>query len=625
MAYSPAYMKTPTPKPIQTFKFPNGNNGGMNLRVQADQINQNQSPDMLNMCYREGVPSNRWGFNKVNSTSFGITPIRGMFSFNKPGGTKVILVAWGGKIYSLNTTTYALTSLCTGTKATLTDADTYFFTMGGKAYIYNGTDYCFYDGTNPVADVVGYVPTITTGRGSSGGGVANEELNYLSCYWKDSFTTVSGTTAYTLSFIGLTADTDTKAWLNGTELVLGVGYTVDIATGIVTLDADPGDNTDGLVVQAKKAGLEDTTLITKCTKFELYGGKNDNRIFGCNGNMRYRCYINDPTYWPLSGYEQITSSSEDIVGFGKMLDYLINLKEQSLSYTAAEEDSSGNPLWSVYPLNDEYGCLAPDTIKPVMSGLIFLAQTNEGSPAGFVYLSPSLVRSQMNVIPISRDINTSVHSAEGVKGLNDYTRAELEAAKAFVYDDKYWCRIGDRCWVLDLRYSDFANGVYVWYPYNGNPAKANCFLDDEGDFYIGDSTNGYIYKEEPDDVNEDGVLLDFYWTSPQVFNGSRTYYKDYEELAISFGRQVRANNKITFITDDGKEEVVVAVQAANAFDFGDIDFSAWTFGANPYPSTQPEIVGYSAEYLQWKIENDEKDVGLVILDQELTFQWGERV
>jgi hypothetical protein len=80
-----------------------------------------------------------------------------------------------------------------------------------------------------------------------------------------------------------------------------------------------------------------------------------------------------------------------------------------------------------------------------------------------------------------------------------------------------------------------------------------------------------------------------------------------------------------FITDDGKEEVVVAVQAANAFDYGDIDYSAWSYGANPFPSTQPEIVGYSAEYLQWKIENDEKDVGLVILDQELTFQWGERV
>jgi len=101
--------------------------------------------------------------------------------------------------------------------------------------------------------------------------------------------------------------------------------------------------------------------------------------------------------------------------------------------------------------------------------------------------------------------------------------------------------------------------------------------------------------------------------------------KEFEELYITFGRQVIGNNKLTFITDDGKEEVLIVVQTANLFDYSSLDYSAWSYGANPYPSTQPEIVGYSAEYLQWKIQNDMLDEGLVILGQELTYRIGERV
>jgi hypothetical protein len=197
-------------------------------------------------------------------------------------------------------------------------------------------------------------------------------------------------------------------------------------------------------------------------------------------------------------------------------------------------------------------------------------------------------------------------------------------AKSYIYDDKYWLKVGDRCWILDLRESDFAQGKYCWYPYDGVPAAANCFLDYDGDLYIGDDTAGLIYKEGTSE-DENGAALDFYWTSPIVYCGTRTWMKDFEELFVTFGRQVIGNNKLTFITDDGEETVAVIVQAANLFDYGSLDYSTWTYGVNPFPSTQPEIVGYSAEYLQWKIQNDELGQGLVILAQELTYRIGERV
>jgi hypothetical protein len=515
-------------------------------------------------------------------------------------------------------------------RADLTDADTYSFPFDDKTFIYNGTDFLYYDGTKigKVIDIA-YVPTVSNKRTPAGVGVIGEQLNFLSPSWKDSFNGTASDTAYKLSYVA-----DSVAVYTNGVLVAPADYT--FPTGgtdytVVTFGVAQGEGVDNVVITGTKAELTDPTVITRCTQFIVYGGKNDNRVFACRLNVRYHSGLEDATYWPIDAFEIITSDAEDITGFGKMIDYLINLKKRSLTYTDIEQDSglfNGTTIWPVYPLNDEFGCIAKDTIKSVNNGLIFLAGTNEGSPAGVAFLSTSAVRDQLNVQIISRDINTSVDLT--LLGLLDYTDAELTGAKAYIYDDKYWLKVGDRCWILDLRMSNFSQGLFCWYPYDGKPADANCFLNYSGHLYLGDDTTGLIYKDNAglasnEAANEDGAALDFYWTSPLVSCGTRTWTKDFEELFISFGREISGHNALTFITDDGKEVVIVTVQAAQIFDFGNIDFANWSFGSNPYPSTQPEIVGYSSEYLQWKIQNNVLDEGLIILAQELTYRIGERV
>jgi hypothetical protein len=498
--------------------------------------------------------------------------------------------------------------------------------MNDKVYIYNETDFCYYDGTNPVANVVGYVPIVSNKRTPAGVGVIGEQLNFLSTLWKDSFNGTASDMVYKLSY----AADSVVVYTNG-ALVAPTGYTfptggTDYTT--VTFGTTQGAGVDNVVITGTKAGLTDSTAITKCTQFIVYGGKNDNRVFACRLNVRYHSGLEDATYWPTDAFEIITSDAEDITGFGKMIDYLVNLKKRSLTFTNIDQDTNGNTIWPIYPLNDEFGCIAKDTIKSVNNGLIFLAGTNEGSPAGVVYLSTSAVRDQLNVQIISRDINTSVDST--LTGLLGYTVAELEGAKAYVYDDKYMLKVGNRCWILDLRMSNFSQGLFCWYPYDGKSADTNCFLDYSGHLYLGDDSAGMIYKDNvglasDEETNEDGAALDFYWTSPVVSCGTRTWTKDFEELFITYGRQVSGHNVLTFITDDNREVVNVVIQTAQMFDFGNIDFANWSFGVNPYPSTQPEIVGYSSEYLQWKIQNDMLGEGLVILAQELTYRIGDRV
>jgi len=503
----------------------------------------------------------------------------------------------------------------------LADTNVKFFSFLDVLYFYNGTNYYYYNDLDggPVTDIA-YVPTITLGRAPTGGGTANEDLNYLSNSWKDSFSGTADAEEYHLSFAGL-SDTPVKAWVNGELKEETTDFTVDRATGIVAFNTLPGEGTDNVVIQAEKANLMNPNYILQATQFIIYGGKNDNRVFACRGNTRYHSGLNNPTYWPESNYAAITSDAENLVGFGKMYDYLINLKENSLTFTTIDSDPGGDIIFPVYPLNDEYGCLAPDSIQPVANGLIFLAQTATGAPAGVVYLSPTTVRNQLNARVISEDINTSVHA--GITGLTEYSRAEQAAAKSYIHDKKYWLRVGDRVWILDLRESDFSMGKYCWYPYDGPAAKANCFMEHEGNFYVGGDTGGIIYREN-DELNDIQDAINARWTSPIVFCGSRSWTKDFEELHIVFGPQVRANHTLSFITDDGQEDVPLEIESARIFSYADISYGEFTYGSNPYPSKQTELVGYSAEYLQWIIANNELNQGLTILSQELDYLWGER-
>jgi len=504
----------------------------------------------------------------------------------------------------------------------LADANVRFFNFLDCLYFYNGTDYYYYNDTDggPVT-AIAYVPIITLGRAPTGGGTANEDLNYLSNSWKDSFSGTADAMEYHLSFGGLSA-TPVKAWVNGELKGETTDFTVNRTDGIVTFSTPPGAGTDNVVIQAEKADLMNSNYIRQCTQFIIYGGKNDNRVFACRGNTRYHSGLNNPTYWPENNYAAITSDAENLVGFGKMYDYLINLKEYSLTLTAIDADASGYGIFPIYPLNDEYGCLAPDSIQPVANGLIFLAQTATGAPAGVVYLSPTTVRNQLNARVISEDINTSVRV--GITGLTEYTMAEQAAAKSYIHDKKYWLRVGDRVWILDLRESDFFQGKYCWYPYDGPAARANCFLEYGDDFYVGEDTNGIIYKEIDGGLNDGSAAIKSRWTSPIVFCGSRSWTKDFEELHIVFSPQVLADHTLTYITDDGTEEVDIAIQSARVFIYTNIKYGAFTYGTNPYPSKQTEMVGYSAEYLQWVISNSQLNQGLTILAQELDYLWGER-
>ncbi len=504
----------------------------------------------------------------------------------------------------------------------LSNAPIMFFDFGKRCYFLDGNDYYYYDGTTAgkVTDIA-YVPTIAQGKNPDGtGGYAHEELNILSNSWKEEFAGTVDDTDYVLT---IEADS-VVCWKDGV-LIDPADYTFPAGETDyrkVVFNVAPGEVI--ITIQGTKDKLNDPSDITQCTIAQEWGGKNDTRVFFTGNpdisNRRWRCGLFDPTYFPLSGWDDIGSDAEANKGLGRLLDYQVIFKESTMYYSSVEgPDSQGNVSFPSLPMNEEYGCMAPRTIQPAQGGLLALAKE------GVTFAVPSFVRGQLNVRMISEKINSGQLWG---RGINDFTLDEREAAHAYISDQKYYLHIKDMVWVLDLRYSNLPQGQYCWYPFTGIPGKAMCYLEKDELLYVGDQAKEVVYKQytPKDDLRfrDDNTAIDAWWTSPMIF-GYRNWIKFFRQLNITFGGQVIASHSLTFITDDWTEDIEMVFQDTRAFDYGEIDYGMWTYGCNPYPSTEPEKVGYKGEYLQWKIRNNNIGENLEILAQNLLYSRAKKI
>jgi len=625
----------------ETYSFDSGFAGGLRIDMSPDRIPQNSSNDMENITYSGGTPDKRFGFARVNTTSWGATPIRGTFEFYVIGNpTPIFLVAHGGKIYSYNETLDTKTDLCTGTVLTVTDAPTTFFQVKGKAFILTGTEYLYYDGTNPIATVqsIAYVPTtVLTKKPDGTGGLKNEAFNHMSDKWKESFDGNGTATEYVITKQllpdGLTPITLSanlfKAYIYEVPMTEGAGFTFDRTTWKATFTTAPAIGVDNVQIQLEADALMDQTLITKCDKAIEFGGKNNSVVF-VSGNPSYPniaryCWFFDPTYFPQDQDISIGNDARSITGWGRMNDYLVTYKQPGDEfvqwYSTLDLDAAGVMVVSTNGLNDELGCIAHKTVHPAQNGLLAL------SDKGVVWTWSSLIKGQANCKIVSQGVNGKNGIASGIL---DNTKEDLALAHAEISGNKYLLHIKDKVWVLDLEYSDLANNVYCWYPYTGLYGNAGVFYKRDNVLYMGDKANGIMYREnQAEDANlfsDDGAIIDGWWTSPLMFLGGREWIKKFERIRVTFKTSAITEHILSLISDLGVEDLVL-VQEAGIFDFSYFDFSMFTFGVNnpDYPSTQSEKIGYKGEYLQVKIRNNKLNRGLTMLAMSIEYRLRKKV
>jgi hypothetical protein len=587
------------------------NFAGINTALNPTQLDDNESPDMLNMELDDfGAIRKRRGYKRLYQNSFGAGQINGMFLYRKIDGTRIFLFAHANSVYAQigDDPPFALND----ENINITDARMHFFTMNDKCYMMNGHEFLVYDGNTlkNVEDDNPYIPTLTLGRTPTGGGTANEQINLLSAGFKDSFSADGTATEYQLSLTELdstpvTAEVDNVAKTEGTD------FTVDRTAGKVTFNTAPAQGTNNVIITAYKTHEGFADRIKKCTISIAYGGVNDSRIF-IAGNPEYPNYlwrseVYDPTYWPENNYVKVGSDAEKIMNFSMQYDTAIIHKEFS-KWNMQYDYNGGSPLFPIKPLNDTIGCIAVDSVQTIENNPVALTDK------GVYIMTNTAVRDERNVTNISKNIEKLL-----------LKEPNLQNAVSIDYNKKYMLCVNNNVYIYDYAHSD--NKQRIWYKWDNIPAS--CFIEIDGKLCFGSNTEGiiYVFKEvgETGTFNDDGAAINAYWKSKLLNFGADEFYKNIYGVMFSLGTDTRSSADLYYITN------VTEIQKAGTmrmdlFDFANIDFANFSFIISSLPQeANMHVKTIKTIYFQIMLKNDRVDENMPILSVGVQYKLTKEV
>ncbi|WP_243299141.1 DUF2460 domain-containing protein [Bacillus litorisediminis] len=588
------FSPRPVPEPpllrIEPFK-------GMNLSVTPTQIDQSQSPDMLNMNIDErGALNKRTGYERVFPTSLGVGQINGLYEYRKKDGTVKFLIAHGTKLYTQSGSDQPV-EIYNG----LANNRVNFFTMNDKCYILDGTNYLVYDGTAVLA-VTPYIPTLSISKLPAGGGEPYEDFNLLGAGFKDSFSADGTATVFQLSLTNLDAIAVT-AVVDGVNKAETTDFTVDRVNGKVTFTTAPAKGTNNVIITAYKTQVGFPDRIKKCRFHTIFGGANDTRVFVAGNPERpdemWRSGLQDPSYFPENGNYKMPGN---IMGFAKQYDYLV-VERDNGKHVVNYQLVDGVASFPSKPINDQVGTIAQNSIQIIENNPVSLSKD------GVYMLTASNVRDERNVSHLSENIDARL--------LNE---PNLENAVSVEYDKKYWLAVNGNVYLYDYV-------VGEWFFYDN--IKANCFIERNRELYFGSSEEGLLYRfmkdTEGNPYNDDGAPIVSYWKSKQFTFGADELRKLVEKVYFGMKPMTRTSADLYYVSNK-KESALIKTSRMDLLDFRNIDFNNWSFIVSSFPQeSMAKIKAKKITHFQLVIKNDKLDEGLGLLSVGMKYRYQSAV
>lgn len=592
---------------------------GLKISINNTQIDDENSPDMLNLLPDDrGALDKRPGkINLFESLGNGITKL--LQIYRKSTGD-IHVFAHGEKFYKiidLDEGTYE--EEFTGLGGTRIRGITY----NDLFYFLDGTTFRKYDGTN-VTTVVGYIPTIVISTPPAGGGTLFESLNYISSGFKQSFSGDGTSTAYQLALSGLDV-TAVTATVDGVAKIETTDFTVNRTTGLVTWLSAPGDTMpDNVVITAYKTYSGYQNEIFNCTIPYVWGGADGSRIwFTGNSNYPNRDYgsgLEDPTYWPVTSYDNVGGTDDPIKGYSQLYNLMLIIKQRSIYLRDYEIDVDGNATFPTKRLNGAIGAIATDSIQILDSFPTFLSSKG-------VYQVVSVDTSlEQNVRHISDDIdkNANIVSIAGLLEMGtlaDYVGID--------YNGKYWLfnPNNGKVWVYDYRY--IVNSRGQWFLLDN--LYATYLLDIDSNLYMGDSRKGMINRFLTDDDNDKysdyegttATAINAYWTSKIDGYDFPINLKLVSKIFFDLKPSKRSSAELFVRSDLKSVWASVKVTLVSLFTYSLLCFSKLTYAGSVFPKqTRIKIKAKKIGYQQIKISNNKtyESFGLLSVSRSILGQ-----
>ncbi len=483
--------------------------GGINLYDLEYKQEANQSPYLLNMMYRNGGLSKRYGQNIYKTFE---DNIYASFMYKSD-----LMVHVGDKLYINDELVYSGLNEKKGL-FTAFNQKVYYFC--DELYVYDGKTFEI---------VKPYIPNVVINRHpdpTDEPGDSNEAYNMLGYGFQNTFDGDGSSVDYVLTDDKLTKIIPTVI-VFGTKLKYddtlteSDSFKVNYETGTITFKSAPAAGVNNVEIIAYKYDEEWSIWNDRIfnSKYAIaYGGNNNSRLFLAGNQESIIIYsdVDDASYFPYRNYIKIGNGAEDITGFGQQYGILCVFKPReiyALEYyintdnTTVSESQVGIGAFSSKPINNMIGCDCPGTIQLINSQLTWL-----NSNHGVCTLVSTNILDERNVRTISRNIDRTNNL--GIEGLLDWPNNKETVSADF--DGKYFLanKTNGKCFMWDYVLSPYSNTGRI----EDDAKRLSWFLFDN--FYVEsfqNRDNELLYLNENRIIKLNDSFNDFGQTINSVY------------------------------------------------------------------------------------------------------------
>lgn len=526
-------------------------NGGLNLWELDYKLKSNQSPETINMYWKDGCLASRKGQEYLYEA--GDEDTYGAFyaGYERPWYGKWICQK-GKKLYAVNPSTGAHTSMYSGN---LTEAaGGTFFVFGDNLYYMNGHEYVKITSAHVASDVVPYIPLVVMNRKPDGtGGDLYEDENRLAAGKRVQFTADGTSTVYQLPYKGLD-NTTVTAIVNGVDKVESTDFTVDRTNGTVTFNTAPTNTTPPVVnnveITCYKENSDARTSVLSCQCVTVYGTETSLAIVCGGPSAQPNAYFwsghtnksLDPGYFPFDYYNYAGTADEYITCFGKQQNMLVIFKERSIgkAYFNTTRVNDMTYLELPYtPVNDTIGCNLERSVRLIENNLVF-ANTESGV---YVLLDTSSA-GENNVLRISRNVNGD-RETKGL--LKDLSSVASTGVVSFNDGHRYWLSVNGNAYVWDYEITSYrAKEENLSWFFFTNIRPMAWFHTEEDDYY--GMANGSLVKMSDNYADFGEAIHRSYTFAVQNF-GTYDNLKDVLRVIFAVRSDTDTTLNITYKTD----------------------------------------------------------------------------
>lgn len=525
-------VSIPDRKSIKLVDFPRLD-GGLNLWELDYRLDSNQSPEMKNMWWQDGILQCRDGQTEFWKNTG--DRIRGVNCCSDPFWDHIFLHLGNG-LFFIHPASGAEEPTDLGVyishrRGTFFRYGDYLFYKTHDAFVkiaYNADENSF--SATHVADEA-YTPVIViNAHPSTGSGTLYQPENRLSAKKTVWYNAVDGVKEYKLPVTGVGSIVEVKV-----DGAVTTAYTADLAAGKVTFTTappvtEPATNNTVQITYSKE-NPEAMQSIMSCRYAAVYGGDQNVCIVlgGCTAQPNaFFWNSNDSVsmnyaYFPMSYYNFSNDTEDEVTGFGKQHGNLVVFKKRSIgrvSFGVEDVDGRDSISLTYTSLNERLGCDLPWSIQLVENNLVFCNTEN-----GVHLICDASAAHENNIVCISKNVNGTDQRPGLLYDLRYTVSAENEeraptdpyVQPTCSYDDnnRYWIVSNGHAYLWDYQLSSWNNPS--WFYFTNISAAAFFHLPREDKtFYLNPECQITVFKR--DFMDYGGAIEKVYQFPPQFFD-----------------------------------------------------------------------------------------------------------